>query len=258
MMASTSTSRLLLASSRSLITSRGRSRNFAHHLAPLYTTSQQEEEHDRHSRYNCIRHFSASSANNKNMRERAVDRCRNGARKGSALAKKGAQTSYQKLKQYGPVFVGAYFSLYVATLGGLYAGVDSGLIDPLTLFSYINGGGAMEESKSTAHLIVEYLDHYALTRPAVPFLEKNPHFANLGVAWVATKLTEPVRLVVTMAVVPRLADYLGFVPKKSEDEDDELQEEATDNESTTQEAEGPEEGELKAEENEAEQPQKKE
>lgn len=175
-----------------------------------------------------------NNENPKNMRERAVDRARTmserarqasrtGARRGSAMAKQGAKTTYQKLKQYGPVFVGTYASLYLVTLGSIYAGVDSGFIDPVTLFSHISNIAGhvgstvseveeMAESKSTADVVISYLDHYAWTRPAVPFLEKNPHFANLGVAWVATKFTEPIRLVVTMGIVPKLADYFGYVP----------------------------------------------
>ena len=178
-----------------------------------------------------------TTATTKNMRERARDMSelarqasRTGARRGSAMAKQGAKTTYQKLKQYGPVFVGTYASLYLITLGTIYGGVDSGSIDPVTLFSHISniaghvgtevsGADEMAESKSTAQIVISYLDHYSWTRPAVPFLEKNPHFANLGVAWVATKFTEPVRLVVTMGIVPKLADYLGYVPHADVDVD---------------------------------------
>ena len=184
-----------------------------------------------------------NSNNPKNMRERAVDSARTmserarqasrtGARRGSAMAKQGAKTTYQKLKQYGPVFVGTYASLYLVTLGSIYGGVDSGFIDPVTLFSHISNiaghvgstvseAEEMAESKSTADVVISYLDHYAWTRPAVPFLEKNPHFANLGVAWVATKFTEPIRLVVTMGIVPKLADYLGYVPHTAPPEEEE-------------------------------------
>ena len=164
------------------------------------------------------------------------------------MAKRGAKSTYQALKQYGPVFIGTYASLYLVTITSIYAGVDSGMIDPTTLFSYISnmtvsstpdaGGAAvdagadaavaatvahdMAESKSTAELVISYLDHYSLTKPVVPFLEKNPHFANLGVAWVATKFTEPIRLVVSMAIVPKLADYLGYVVPKEPEEEQEV------------------------------------
>lgn len=174
-------------------------------------------------------------------RERIVMASQLGAERGKAMAKQGAITTYQKVKQYGPVFVVTYGSLYLITLSSIYVGVDSGTIDPVTMFSYINSittgahdalGGdmmgsagesaedGMEVSKTTAHMVIEYLQHYSITRPVVPFLEKNPHFANLGVAWVATKFTEPIRLVVTMGIVPRLADYFGYKPQTLENNQD--------------------------------------
>jgi len=138
-----------------------------------------------------------------------------GKEKGKELAKRGAESSYEMLLRYGPVFVGFYASLYCVTFGSLYIGIDSGLLDPATLMGYLSSESeGMEESRTTAQLVVDYLNHYSWTKPAVPILEKNPHFANLAVTWVTTKLTEPIRLVVTVAVVPRLAAYLGFVPKK--------------------------------------------
>lgn len=239
-------SRLLLSSSASrlIATSFRRTNNskssslgvgLLQHL-PLGTSRDNSNDNNDttiHSRYMPIRHFSIDPHHHPTMRERVSDRAhlvsqrakdydyRRGAKRGAKIARKGAMTSYEKVKQYGPVFVGTYFTLYVATLGGLYAGVDSGLIDPVKLMKYISSntdGAAMEESKTTAQLIIDYLQHYTLTRPAVPFLEKNPHFANLGVAWVATKVTEPFRLVVAMVVVPRLANYLGFVPPGLEEE----------------------------------------
>lgn len=135
--------------------------------------------------------------------------------KGKKAAKRGAESSFTMMKQYGPVFVGFYAGLYGLTFGSLYIGIDSGLIDPGTVMGYLTSASeGMEESRTTAQLVVDYLKHYSWTQPAVPFVEKNPHFANLAVAWVTTKFTEPIRLVITAGVVPRLAKYLGFVPKK--------------------------------------------
>lgn len=150
-------------------------------------------------------------ANYKDGMTKARTKARESYAEALPKAQAGAATSFEKLKQYGPVFAGTYASLYIGTLCGLYAGIDSGLIDPATVFSYI-GSGTEAESKNTAEFIIDYLNHWAWTKPAVPFFEKNPHFANLGVAWVATKFTEPVRLVFAMVVVPRLAHSLGYVP----------------------------------------------
>jgi Protein of unknown function (DUF1279) len=179
-----------------------------------------EDKPRRHQAFDMISIRSFSTVGTKNLRERAVDRARDLKDRATndprGLAKAGAKSSYAKLKQYGPVFIGTYASIYLVTLCGLYIGVDTGTVDPVTLFSYLQDGGGIKESQSTADLVISYLQNYSWTRPAVPFLERNPHFANLGVAWVATKLTEPIRLVVTMGIVPKLADYLGYVPHVEE------------------------------------------
>jgi len=140
------------------------------------------------------------------------------------LAKRGAVNSYQKLKQYGPVFIGTYFTLYMTALGGFYVGIGYDLIDPVSMMGYLTGssGEMEEECRTTAQVMIEYLSHYSWSQPAVPFLEKHPQLANLAVAWVATKFTEPARFVVCFAAVPKLADYLGFVPTiKTEVEEEE-------------------------------------
>jgi hypothetical protein len=147
-------------------------------------------------------------------RDRIVKASQLGAERGKAMAKQGAITTYQKLETVQScicfdvrVTLSHHSVIYLRRC-------RFGTIDPVTMFSYINSittgahdalggdmmGGTgesvedgMAESKTTAHMVIEYLQHYSFTRPVVPFLEKNPHFANLGVAWVATKFTEPVR-----------------------------------------------------------------
>jgi hypothetical protein len=182
-----------------------------------------------------IRSFSAVSNEEKeeeeNRRPSYRDRAREGAqkadaaaRKGAKVARKGATTASEMIRQYGPVFVGTYFSIYLLSWGAIFCGMDSGLIDPVQIMGYISGGA--EESKSTVHLLVEYMEKYELFRPYAETVEKNPHFANLGVAWVTNKFTEPVRLMITIAIVPRLARHFGFVHAK--------QGEANESESSTQ------------------------
>jgi hypothetical protein len=176
-----------------------------------------DDQPQRHHKFEIVSYRSFSTLGTKNLRERAVDRARDLKDRAKndprGLAKAGAKSSYERLKQYGPVFIGTYASIYFITLFGFYIGVDSGTVDPVTLFSFLHDGEGIQESKSTADLVISYLQHYSWTRPVVPFLERNPHFANLGVAWVATKLTEPIRLVVTMGIVPKLANHLGYIPR---------------------------------------------
>lgn len=161
----------------------------------------------------------------KEAREVASQKARDGARKGAKVARKGAKTASEMLQQYGPVFVGTYMSVYFLTWGMLFVGMDTGILDPVQIMGYIGGGG-VEEGKSTVHLVVEYMEKYAWTKPYAATVEKNPHFANLAVAWVTNKFTEPVRLAVTLGIVPKLARHFGFVHVDDEHESAEHEDDA--------------------------------
>lgn len=60
-----------------------------------------------------------------------------------------------------------------------------------------------------------------MTRPYAEKLTKNPNLINLGIAWVATKFTEPLRLAVTVAVTPRIARALGMASAEDDEDEDE-------------------------------------
>jgi hypothetical protein len=201
---------------------------------PSWRSSSREKEqshlYDSPHLNSSIRSFSAVS-NEENKKPSYRDRAREGAakadavaRKGARVARKGATTASGMIRQYGPVFVGTYFTIYWMSWGAIFCGMDSGLIDPVQIMGYISGG--VEDSKSTVHVLVEYLEKYDLTKPYAETVQKNPHIANLGVAWVANKFTEPVRLMLTIGIVPRLARHFGFVVPK-EDETNENDESST-------------------------------
>mmetsp|Transcript_12451 Transcript_12451/g.19277 ORF Transcript_12451/g.19277 Transcript_12451/m.19277 type:complete len:301 (-) Transcript_12451:193-1095(-) len=197
---------------------------------------QKEEEEEKED-------SSSSSTTTQQFKERAQERYKKGkvkaqesyhkgkikAKAGAKVAQKGAKTFAGMFQQYGPVFAGTYFAVYVTTLGSLFAGVDSGLIDPVTILSIGQSvgeatGGAttgdeVATQKSTVDMVVHLLEEYSFTSSWAPVVQRNPHFANLAVAWVATKFTEPIRIALTMAVTPRLALYLGRVPLEEEEEE---------------------------------------
>ena len=141
------------------------------------------------------------------------------AKRGQAAAKKGAIGVRDMIQKYGFTFLGTYFGLYFGTLGALFAGIDSGLLDPAAVMdsvSWIPGihigvgdGGDGEGTKKTVDIIVELMQKYDFTRQYADAVANNPHMANLGIAWIATKFTEPIRLGVSLAVVPRLHRALG-------------------------------------------------
>mmetsp|Transcript_5578 Transcript_5578/g.13133 ORF Transcript_5578/g.13133 Transcript_5578/m.13133 type:complete len:221 (-) Transcript_5578:149-811(-) len=131
-------------------------------------------------------------------------------------ARKGAKSAGEMFRTYGPIFVGTYLSVYAATLGGIFLGIESGVVDPAYVLSQVSSNN--DEVKSTVDVIIGVLDHYPWTRPAVPILEKHPELANLGVAWVATKFTEPLRLAITIPIVPRVSRAVGWTtPTEEED-----------------------------------------
>ena len=149
----------------------------------------------------------------------AAKRGQAAAKRGQAAAKKGAIGVRDMIQKYGFTFLGTYFGLYFGTLGALFAGIDSGLLDPAAVMdsvSWIPGihigvgdGGDGEGTKKTVDIIVELMQKYDFTRQYADAVAKNPHMANLGIAWIATKFTEPIRLGVSLAVVPRIHRALG-------------------------------------------------
>jgi hypothetical protein len=51
-------------------------------------------------------------------------------------------------------------------------------------------------------------------RVVVDKIRSEPHFRSFMMAWLVTKLTEPLRLVVTVGITPRIARALGRAPPK--------------------------------------------
>lgn len=149
--------------------------------------------------------------------------------------REGAKSFSGMLRKYGPVFVGTYASVYLTTLGSLFAIVQSGLLDPAYLFNLLGHVDA-GETKNTVDLVVEWMKNHSFTEPYAPFMERNPYLANLAVAWIAVKFTEPVRAGVSLAITPRVSRALGYTTKTDEHLDDD-EEEAAPNGATSTAAE---------------------
>jgi len=147
-------------------------------------------------------------------------------------AREGAVTVKGMIQKYGPVFVGTYATVYFATLAGLFAGVESGALDPVVLFQWLGQENQGGSSESTVQLVVEFMENHSFTRPYAHYFEKNPSVANLAVAWIAVKFTEPIRLAVSFAVTPRVARYFGY-SKDEEKEAHEAEANTVDDETTT-------------------------
>jgi Protein of unknown function (DUF1279) len=126
---------------------------------------------------------------------------------GRDAAAKGAHSLRDMIQKYGRVFVFTYMTVYFSTLATLFAGIESGILDPAYVMSWVSDEA---DAKSTVDVVVDFMDHYAWTRPYKDYVQNNPEVANLGVAWIAVKFTEPIRFGTTVAIVPRLSRYLGY------------------------------------------------
>jgi len=100
-------------------------------------------------------------------------------------------------KEYGWTVIGTYLSIYVGTLGMMYTAISSGLIGGGDVLHWVDALGMADHFPSNL----------------------SPASSNLLVAWVATKLTEPLRLAVTIAITPRVARWIGTAPKDKSTKD---------------------------------------
>ena len=96
-------------------------------------------------------------------------------------------------RQYGAVAVGSYLTIYVSTLGLLYVAVKERWV------------GGMD--------VQHWMDWLGMSG----YLEKlDPRSGDFAVAWIATKVTEPLRLGLTAVVTPTIARWLGSAPPKEQ------------------------------------------
>lgn len=117
------------------------------------------------------------------------------------IAKPSMQEKFKKLwKNYGMIAVGTYLTMYVTTLGSLFLAVDYDILnaasvglDPIVAIDKFCG---VVELFTGNHSFPEYV-------------REHPHVGKFGIAWVMCKFTEPLRLGITIAVVPQVAKLLG-------------------------------------------------
>ena len=119
------------------------------------------------------------------------------------------------LQTYGPVFVGTYLSLYIVTLSSLTAGIQSGVLDPVQLLAQMGSSVGSDGTTNVQELVVALLQKNEWTAPGAAYVEEYPYLANLGVAWIAAKFTEPVRIPLAVGLTPRVARWIGWSSKKT-------------------------------------------
>ena len=94
------------------------------------------------------------------------------------------------VQRYGWFTGYTYFGVYLVTLGGVYSAVCAGLLPSPDVNAVINGLSAKQ---------------YLLGPEPVNI---PPQWRDFATAWVITKTTEPLRLVITIVIVPILARRL--------------------------------------------------
>jgi len=92
------------------------------------------------------------------------------------------------LRKYGPVGAVTYFSIYGITLASLYFAVDNGLLG----------------SKDVVVMLRDYNLERFLTLLHVDLDSINPKAGSFALAWILTKLTEPLRFAATLGITPLL------------------------------------------------------
>lgn len=160
------------------------------------------------------------------------------------------QRAKRFLQKYGAVFVGTYISIYVTTLLSIFGALDSGLLDPdligqvfkvskdfacetADVLGPAGCGSSMDEAatayanelstemtrekRTLVEIVTGYLQNYEWSAQYAEKMEQNPHLANLAVAWFMVKFTEPVRLALAFAVVPKVARALGRTVNEKND-----------------------------------------
>mmetsp|Transcript_47420 Transcript_47420/g.92536 ORF Transcript_47420/g.92536 Transcript_47420/m.92536 type:complete len:280 (+) Transcript_47420:147-986(+) len=173
----------------------------------------------------------------------AAGRVGSSVRQRSAKAASVGKSRMRDLwNKYGAVLIGTYFCIWLPTFSAFFIAAEYGVLSPKLMAVYTNdlsdagyaavdtavdtvqdaigmeGGAAAakvvvaQEEKDDEHTFskyLDYLDKYESLRPLVDKIRANPTLMNVGVAFVLTKITEPFRIMITIAMVPRVARVLG-------------------------------------------------
>jgi hypothetical protein len=107
------------------------------------------------------------------------------------LIKTPIKSKFQLLwHRYGVVSVGTYLSIYVTTLMSFYVGFEQNLFGSIDIINILHKLGL------EGHLN-----------------DMNSKHGNFALAWITTKLTEPIRLALTVGITPKIAKLVGTTQK---------------------------------------------
>ena len=122
----------------------------------------------------------------------------------------------QLVQKYGSLVWKTYWGVYFGALGGLFCGVQTGILDPLVL---LGGGGS--SAANAAEYAVGFMQGHSWLAPYAPWVEKSPMIANFVLAWLIAEACEPLRIAATCALVPNIA--ARRTPKEDKKDENETQ-----------------------------------
>jgi len=135
------------------------------------------------------------------------------------LASRGRSGLVELWRRYGWVAIGTYASLYVVTLGSVFAVFHFDVVEPELIVG--DPRVAVEKIIRFIQKQEEHVPGLAMVEPYLEVLRDRPVATDLALAWLTAKLTEPARMLLTIGLTPRLARLAGRVPPPEEQEPEE-------------------------------------
>jgi len=118
----------------------------------------------------------------------------------SDTEKKEKPTFRILLKKYGVIAPTVYLGIYVTTLTSVYVALDLDVFNAATF------------GLDPAAAVTKFCDivEFVTGNTEVPkYVKENPKVGTFAIAWVMTKITEPIRLAISLLVIPRVGRMLG-------------------------------------------------
>ena len=110
------------------------------------------------------------------------------------------QNFKELLKKYGYTAVGTYLSIYILTLGSIFGSLQYDLFNAATF-----GFDPLELINKVCGLIENNTGNQSIPN----YIRSNPTVGTFAIAWIMTKFTEPLRLGITVLIVPKVAKIVG-------------------------------------------------
>jgi len=102
--------------------------------------------------------------------------------------------------RYGFLAIGTYAALYITTLGSIFISLDLNIFDATT-FGF--------DPEIAVLKVCDFVESLTGNRDFPGYIRQNPRVGTFALAWIMTKVTEPLRLAITLAVLPQMARMLG-------------------------------------------------